>query len=75
MQSFDLDGGGFLAKILCFNVGVELGQVAALIPIVGVIGLWRRHRSYDAFFRAVNAYLVVAGVGLFVWQVYGYARA
>ena len=74
LQSFELDGGGFLAKILCFNVGVELGQVLALLPIVGLIGWWRGRPSYEAFYRAVNWYLVLAGVGLVVYQLWGYAQ-
>lgn len=72
LQSFDLGEGQFLAKILCFNVGVELGQILALIPIVFVITAWRKRESFPAFFRAVNVYLVIAGVALFIFQLYGY---
>ena len=75
LQSFDLGDGAFLAKILSFNLGVELGQVAALLPIGFLIAYWRRLGSYDAFYRAVNWYLVVAGVGLFVYQLSGYFGA
>jgi len=72
LQSFDMGNTQFLAKIICFNVGVELGQITALIPIVFLITRWRRHKSYDAFYKAVNTYLIIAGVGLFFWQLYGY---
>ncbi len=72
LQSFDLGDQQFLAKIICFNIGVELGQVAALVPIVVLIGFWRSKSSYDAFYRAVNWYLVVAGIGLFFWQLWGW---
>ena len=72
LQSFDLGTEDFLAKILCFNVGVELGQIAALIPIVFIITQWKKYKSYNAFYRAVNTYLIIAGVGLFVYQMYGY---
>lgn len=72
LQSFDLGAGSFLAKILCFNVGVELGQVLALVPIVFVITRWRGRPSYDAFYKAANVYLVLAGVALFAWQMVGY---
>ena len=75
LQSFDLGEGSFLAKILCFNLGVELGQIAALIPISLLITQWRGHGSYTAFFKAVNWYLVLAGVVLFVWQLAGYFGA
>ena len=72
LQSFDTGPDSFLAKIVCFNVGVELGQIAALIPIVLLITRWRKLRSYDAFYRSVNTYLVIAGIGLFFYQMYGY---
>ena len=72
LQSFDMGDGQFLAKILCFNVGVELGQVAALIPISLLITSWRGARSYDSFYKAMNTYLILAGVGLFIYQLYGY---
>ncbi|WP_232826558.1 HupE/UreJ family protein [Lewinella sp. IMCC34183] len=72
LQSFDIGSSQFLAKIVSFNVGVELGQVLALIPIVLVITRWRGHRGYAAFYRAVNFYLCIAGVGLFFYQMYGY---
>ena len=72
LQSFDLGTQDFLAKILCFNVGVELGQIAALIPIVFVITQWQKYKSYKAFYKAVNYYLIVAGIGLFIYQMYGY---
>ncbi len=72
LQSFDMGPDQFLAKIICFNVGVELGQIAALIPIVFLITRWQKLKSYDAFYRSVNTYLVIAGIGLFFYQMYGY---
>lgn len=74
LQSFDMGEEQFLAKILCFNVGVELGQVLALIPIVFLITRWKRYDSYRAFYKAANWYLVIAGVGLFLWQMWGYFK-
>lgn len=73
LQSFDMGGEQLLAKILCFNLGVELGQVLALIPIVFVITTLRTRKQFPAFYKAVNWYLVLAGVGLFLYQMYGYA--
>lgn len=72
LQSFDIGTEQFLSKIICFNVGVELGQVLALIPIVFLITLWKGKKSYDAFYKAANFYLVIAGVVLFIYQIYGY---
>ena len=72
LQAFELGDGQFLAKILSFNLGVELGQIAALVPLVFLITRWRKHGSYPAFYKAANWYLVVAGAGLFAYQLHGY---
>ena len=72
LQAFSLGEGQFLAKILSFNLGVELGQIAALLPLVFLITRWRGHASYPAFYKAANWYLVVAGIGLFIYQLWGY---
>ncbi|WP_339715190.1 HupE/UreJ family protein [uncultured Kriegella sp.] len=72
LQSFEVGTVQFLAKIISFNVGVELGQILALIPIVFIITKWQSKKSYDAFYKAANYYLVIAGIGLFIYQIYGY---
>ncbi len=75
LQSFDLGTEQFLAKIICFNVGVEFGQIIALIPIVFLITQWKSYKSYDAFYKAANFYLILAGIFLFIFQMYGFFNA
>lgn len=72
LQAFELGSEQFLAKIVCFNVGVEFGQILALIPIVFVITRWEKLKSYDAFYKAANTFLIIAGVALFAYQIYMY---
>lgn len=72
LQSFEVGSSQFLSKIICFNIGVELGQVLALIPIVFLITQWKSKKSYDSFYKAANFYLIIAGIGLFIYQIYGY---
>ncbi|MEM7381164.1 MAG: HupE/UreJ family protein [Bacteroidota bacterium] len=72
LQSFDIGTDQFLLKIISFNVGVELGQILALIPIVFIITRWKKFKSYQAFYKAANTYLVIAGILLFIYQMYGY---
>lgn len=72
LQSFDMGTDQVLLKILSFNLGVELGQIAALIPIVLLIRLWKKKSSYQAFYKACNIYLIIAGIGLFIFQMLGY---
>ena len=72
LQSFDMGQDQFLLKIVSFNIGVELGQITALIPIIFLINSWRRNgkSNYAAFYKASNVYLVIAGIGLFAYQMY-----
>ena len=72
LQSFDMGQDQFLAKIICFNLGVEVGQILALIPIVFIITQARKRAQFPAFYKAVNWYLVLAGIGLFIYQLYGF---
>jgi hypothetical protein len=61
-----------IAKILWFNVGVELGQIAALCVMLVVINAWRRTFVWDSLSRVSNFALVLAGFLLFFYQVHGY---
>jgi len=74
LQSFDVGNSEFLSKIISFNIGVELGQILALIPIVFIITKWKSKKSYDSFYKAANFYLIIAGLGLFAYQIYGYIQ-
>ncbi len=66
------DQMGILLRILSFNVGVELGQIAALSVMVAVLAVWRRRASFARFSYAANTALVYAGVLLLLMQLHGY---
>ena len=70
LQSFALDQEQILLKIISFNVGVELGQVLALIPIVLLINFLRTKTSFDPLFKAINTYLILAGLALTSYQLW-----
>ncbi len=72
LQAFDLGNKGFLAKIISFNIGVELGQILALIPIVFLLTFWKKFKTYQTFYQIANCFLVIAGICLFIYQIYGY---
>jgi hypothetical protein len=72
LQSFTMGDDQLLLKILSFNLGVELGQITALIPIIILMRWWQKQPSYPAFFKAANVYLILAGVALFAFQVYSW---
>ena len=75
LQEFALPSAGLVANIVSFNVGVELGQIAALSAILIGFTFWRRHPSFarDAF--SVNVALMTAGVALASYQMNGYLDA
>ena len=70
LQSFTVAQEGILLKILSFNLGVELGQVVALIPIVYLINIWRKRSTFEPFFKATNTYLILAGIALTTYQLW-----
>ena len=72
LQELALGNEGLVSRILAFNVGVELGQIAALTVMLGFFAAWRSSKTFDRFGRVANAGLVLAGVGLLVFQVTGY---
>jgi hypothetical protein len=66
------DSASMLLRILSFNVGVEIGQIAALTVMVGLLALWRHRSSFKRFSFAANMALVYAGVYLLFMQLHGY---
>lgn len=72
LQQLSVGAEATLSKIVAFNVGVELGQIAALLPILFLINAWRTRKSYAFFQKSVNWGLVFAGIGLFIFQMFGY---
>lgn len=74
LQQLPLGESGLIARILSFNVGVELGQVIALTVMLALIAGWRRTRSFDQFSAVSNAGLIAAGVFLFLMQMHGFGH-
>jgi hydrogenase/urease accessory protein HupE len=74
LQQLPLPEEGLLTRILCFNVGVELGQVAALSVLVLLLAGWRRTESFRKLGGIANILLLAAGIGLFIYQLNGFFR-
>jgi hypothetical protein len=66
------DATGMLMRILCFNLGVEIGQLAALGVMVAVLAAWRNKPSFQRFSWASNQAIIFVGVYLLFMQVHGY---
>ncbi len=67
-------GMDLLAKIISFNIGVEVGQVVALTIILLVLSFWRRTESFTRFSTASNTALIIVGGLLFIMQLHGYSH-
>ncbi len=61
-----------LWRILSFNVGVELGQIAALAVMVALLALWRHRPSFQRFSYVANLGLFYAGAYLLFMQLHGF---
>ncbi|MBN7798740.1 HupE/UreJ family protein [Parahaliea mediterranea] len=66
---------GLVGKILWFNLGVELGQVAALCVMIVVIRAWRRTTVWMPLSRAINGLLIIIGFMLMLFQLHGLAHS
>ena len=72
LQDLPLGDDGLIIRILSFNVGVELGQIAALCVMVMFFAVWRKSASFIRFSTLANQGLVLAGLGLLVFQLVGF---
>ncbi len=65
-------GLDLLGKILAFNVGVEVGQVVALVVMLSLLAAWRHTASFQRFSMAANTGLIIVGGLLVLMQLHGY---
>jgi hypothetical protein len=68
------EGMDLFGKIIAFNVGVEAGQIGALVIIIAILAGWRRTASFQRFSIAANSLLIVLGGLLFLMQLHGYSH-
>ena len=72
LQEFTLSQDGLVPNILAFNVGVELGQLLALMVILIAMSFWRRTDAFGRQAFAANVALMAAGFVLMGDQITGY---
>lgn len=61
-----------LLRIISFNIGVEFGQIIALIPMLFILMLWRKKESFMQQSKVANHVLMFAGFMLLLMQLHGY---
>lgn len=66
------DRAQLLWRILSFNLGVEVGQIAALMGMIALLAVWRRRPSFKQFSVMANVALMAAGTYLLLTQLHGY---
>lgn len=74
LQQLPLGESGLLLRILSFNVGVEVGQVIALLVMVALLSGWRKAASFEAFSKVSNYGLIAVGFLLLIMQLHGYSH-
>jgi hypothetical protein len=69
LQDLGLAEDGLLANLISFNLGVELGQMIALVGIVLILRLLPSRSEKSGIGTAVNIGLIVAGFALMAYQI------
>lgn len=72
LQALTLSREGLVGNIIAFNIGVELGQFAALALMLIAFQLWRGTGTFNRGAYAANVLLMAAGFVLFGYQLTGW---
>jgi hypothetical protein len=72
LQDLSLSADGLVPNMIAFNVGVELGQFAALAVILIAFDAWRRSGTFLRSAYVTNVLIMMAGFTLFGYQLTGY---
>ena len=72
IQEYTLSEEGLITNMLSFNVGVELGQILALVFVLLALNFWRTREGYLKHAFATNAALMAGGFMLMGYQIAGY---
>ena len=75
LQELSMSSKGLAANLVAFNVGVELGQLAALSLMVLLFALWRSTRGFNKAVVPANTVLMAVGFVLAGYQLVGYFQA
>ncbi len=75
LQDLALSSDGLVPNMVAFNVGVELGQLAALTLMLIAFDVWRRSGTFLEGAFAANTLIMAAGFVLFGYQIAGYASS
>jgi hypothetical protein len=72
LQELGLPPRGLLANLVAFSVGVEMGQVLALMGVLIAFTYWRTRPGFLRHAFATNTLLMAGGFTLLGYQLVGY---
>ena len=72
LQELPLSEDNLLPNIISFNVGIEIGQISALVLMLLALATFRKSHSFETFSTITNYGLIIAGGLLFLMQMHGY---
>lgn len=75
LQDLGLGPDGLLGNLISFNVGVELGQLAALAVILLLLRVMPRSLGSAKVGTGINIGIVFAGISLIAYQLTQYSRS
>jgi hypothetical protein len=75
IQELSVSPNGLVTNMISFNVGVEIGQVLALMFVLVLLGYWRSRPAFLRHAFAANTALMAGGFVLMGYQIAGYFQA
>ena len=72
LQETAISQEGLVTNMLSFNVGVELGQIFALMGVLIALSFWRAHEGFLRHAFVTNAMLMAGGFMLMGYQIVGF---
>jgi hypothetical protein len=69
---YEMSPDGLLANLIFFNIGVEIGQILALVGILIAVSFWRKSGSFLNHAYKANAFIMMLGFLLMFYQITGY---
>jgi hypothetical protein len=72
LQDLSLSDDGLVLNMISFNIGVELGQLFALIFLLTFVNIWRSSGTFKKHSYGFNILLMFAGFTLSGYQLAGY---
>jgi hypothetical protein len=72
LQELSLSEEGLFGNLIAFNIGVEMGQLVALLGIVTLMNVWRYTARFSTQAVLANGVIMTCGFLLIGYQMSGY---